>query len=134
MNINNENFVNTEVYQRFIRENSEHGTLRIRAYAANQAIPISGVSVVIRAKIENNDVVFFEGVTNESGLIDGISLPAPKLDVDNLGIPRKMTYDVVATYVPDNVNFLYKVNIYENVFVIQDINIVPSMGSQVGDF
>ncbi len=133
-NINDEAFMKTESYRKFMKENPARGTLRIRAYAASQAIPISGVRIVISTKIDNSNVVFFEGFTNESGVIDGIILPAPKIDLDNLDIPSKTIYDIVATYLPDNVKLLYKVNMYENVFVIQNINIVPDMSAQVGGY
>lgn len=132
--ITDESFVNTEEYRKFRENNPVYGTLRVRAYAASQAIPISGVKVVVSSVVGNSNVIFFEGFTNESGVIDGISLPAPRLNGDNLYVPNKITYDVKATYFPDNINLVYKVNIYENVFVIQNINIVPEMKRQVGGF
>lgn len=127
-NVNDQNFINSEIYQKFLSENTSRGYLNIRAYAANQAIPISGLRVVVSTIIDNNKVIFFEGSTNSSGIIGGISLPAPKLDPNNLDAPNKTTYEIQATYTPDNITQIYKVNMYENVSVIQNINIVPEGG------
>ena len=127
-NVNDQNFINSEIYQKFLSENTSRGYLNIRAYAASQAIPISGLRIVVSTIIDNNKVIFFEGSTNSSGIIGGISLPAPKLDPNNLDAPNKTTYEIQATYTPDNITQIYKVNMYENVSVIQNINIVPEGG------
>lgn len=127
-NVNDQSFINSEIYQKFLSENSSRGYLNIRAYAASQAIPISGLRIVVSTTIDNNKVIFFEGSTNSSGIIGGISLPAPKLDPNNLDAPNKTTYEIQATYTPDNITQIYKVNMYENVSVIQNINIVPEGG------
>ena len=127
-NINDQNFINSETYQNFLRNNPSRGYLNIRAYAASQAVPISGLRIVVSTNIDNNKVVFFEGSTNSSWIIGGIALPAPRLDPNNLDAPNKTSYDIQATYIPDNITQIYKVNMYENVSVIQNINIVPEGG------
>lgn len=131
-NVNNINYVNSSEYQEFLKANPNRGSLKIRAYAAKEAVPISGLKIVITNKINNNNVIFFEGVTDNSGVIERISLPAPEINTDNLEIPNYLTYDINATYVPDNINRVYKVNIYANVCVVQNINITPEL--QVGAF
>lgn len=126
-NINDASFINTDAYKTFMNNNPSRGNLRIRAYAASGAIPISNLKITVRTKINNDNIIFYEGVTNESGIIDRIILPAPKLNPDNLAAPATTTYEVVATYSPNESTNVYKVNIYENVYVIQTINIVPEM-------
>ena len=42
-----ESFTNTKSYQDFIKENPTEGYLKIRAYAASQAIPISGLNIIV---------------------------------------------------------------------------------------
>ena len=123
---NDENFVNTSLYRDFIEENPSQGYLKIRAYAANQAIPINGLKVVVSKNVEGNKVIFFEGYTNDSGVIERINLPAPELNSNNLDIPNKATYDINTTYIPDNINRQYKVNIYDGIYVVQNIYIVPN--------
>ena len=131
-NVNDENFVNSQVYQDFLRANPSEGYLKIRAFAASQAIPISGLNIVVSKVIDNNNVIFFEGVTNESGVIEKITLPAPKLSESNLVAPNGIVYDITATYTNNNISGVYKVNIYEGIYVVQTISIVPDTTLGVG--
>lgn len=126
-NINDTNFINSKIYQQFLEQNPGNGSLNIRAFAARGAIPISGLKIVVSKMIENTNVIFFEGYTNESGIIERIILPTPKLVSNNLDIPNKTTYDIIASYNPDNFNKLYKVDMYENTCVVQTINVIPEM-------
>ena len=132
-NFNDENFKNTTAYENFITANPSEGYLKVRASAASQALPISGLKIVVSKVIDNNNVIFFEGSTNESGVIERIVLPAPKLDANNLDAPRSTTYQISATYEPDNLNTIYRINIYENIYVIQTINVVPTLNVMAGD-
>ncbi len=126
-------FMDTDTFREFIKNNPAKGNLRIRAYAASGAIPISGVNIVISTIVNDNTrIIFYEGTTNESGIIEKISLPAPRLNGDNLVAPLKTEYEIEATYAPDNIKAIYKVNIYEDVCVLQNINIVPEL--KVGGF
>ena len=127
-------FKESQIYQEFIRENPSLGFLRIRAYAASQALPISGLRIVISKILDNNKIVFFDGITNSSGLIERINLPTPRINDDNQVIPKNITYDIEAIYVPDNVNRRYSVNMYENVYTVQNINVVPNINNGVGGF
>lgn len=132
-NFNDPSYQSTASYQNFIAANPSKGYLKIRASAASQALPISGLRIVVSKVIDNNNVIFFEGVTDSSGVIERITLPAPKLNTDNLATPKSTTYDIKATYEPDNLNDIYRVNIYENIYVIQTINVVPSLNVMAGD-
>ena len=132
-NVNDENFKNSATYKKFINEHPALGSLRIKASAASGAVPISGVKIVVTTMIENVNVVFFEGETDNSGLIEKINLPAYKLDTNNLEVPNKTVYSVKATYVPDNLSMTFNVNIYENINVVQNINIVPELRLIEGD-
>ena len=132
-NFNDENFKNTQTYQNFIKANPGIGYLKIRASAASQAIPISGLRIVVSKTIGTDKIVFFEGETNSSGVIERIDLPAPKQNTDDLTTPNNIVYDINATYKPDNLNDVYKVNIYENIYVVQRINVVPTINVAAGD-
>ena len=132
-NFNDDSFKNTSLYQNFIAANPSIGYLKVRASAASQALPISGLKIVVSKTIDNNRVIFFEGTTNSSGVIEKITLPAPKQNADDLVAPSSTTYDIYATYEPDNLNDIYQVNIYENIYVLQRINIVPTLNVSTGD-
>ena len=67
-------------------------------------------------------------------MINNISLPAPKLNNDNLVSPTKTTYNIISYYEPENLKQIYQANIYEGIYVVQNINIIPAMkmGDQLG--
>ena len=127
-------FMESQLYQNFMEQNPSQGFLRIRAYAASQALPISGLRVIVSKIIDNNKVVFFDGVTNSSGLIEKIVLPVPRLNSNNQEIPVATTYDIEAIYTPDNIDRKYLVNMYENIYAVQNINVVPNFNNGVGGF
>ena len=89
--------------------------------------------MIVSKEIEGLNVIFFEGETNESGVIDNIILPAPKLDSNNMDVPNGVKYEIKATLPSDNINQTYIINIYENVYVVQNISIVPTMAVSRGD-
>ena len=126
-NVNDASFKNTAEFKNFINDNPGTGYLRIRAYAAGGAIPISGLQISISKNIDNDKVIFFEGATDSSGLIEGIALPAPIMSTDNMISPLSATYNITATYAPDNEVQLYSVRIYDNLYVVQNISIVPDI-------
>ncbi len=131
-NYNDNEFKNTDIYKNFIKDNPSFGSLRIRAFAASGAIPISGLKIIISTNYNENEIIFFDGVTDESGTIPKIKLPAPTLNTDNLDVPNKTTYKITATYKVDNTTQTFNVNMYEGICVVQNISIVPS--NIVGDF
>ena len=130
-NVNDKDFLNSELYRSFINSNPGIGFLKIRAYAASGAVPISGLSLVISKDIGGNKVIFFEGVTNESGVIERISLPVPRMSSDNMIAPVISTYDINTTY--EGESRLYKVNVYDDIYVVQNINVTPNISYGVVD-
>ena len=126
-NINDEEFSNSLVYQNFLKANPKVGYLKLRAYTASEALPVKGVKAIVTTNIAGNDVIFFEGETDASGMIKKIALPVPSISSDNLLSPPKMVYDINISYLPEKFNKTYKVNLYENITVIQTINIPPYM-------
>lgn len=124
VNITDSNFISTIVYKNFMIENTGRGILNIRASFANQALPITNLKVVVSKEIENYNVIFYEGVTNISGLIKKISLPTPPKENNDLIAPKTTTYKITAVY--NNREYTYVVNMYDGICVVQNINIVPS--------
>ena len=124
-NINDASLNNLSSYQEFVKDNSGIGYLRIRAYGASEAVPIEGMNIEVSTQLEDNSkLIFFEGKTDSSGMIDRLSLPAPKEGSDNLIAPKKTVYDIKANYDGTLENF--KVNIYDGICVQQIINVVPN--------
>ncbi len=107
--------------------------MKIRASAANSAVPISGLNVIVSKIIDNNKIIFFEGSTDSSGVIEKIILPVPSISGGDLVAPKGNTYDISTNYIQDNIINNYKVNVYENVYVVQNINIVPKTIKGIGE-
>lgn len=116
--------LNKDIYNKFILENSGSGTLKIRAYAASEALPVGGLNVIVSSIIDNNEVVFFRGVTDTSGMIPNIKLPAPKLDISNLDVPKTISYKISA-YMDISNTLEFFINMYDGICVVQNINFVP---------
>ncbi len=120
MNINE--FMKTNDYTDFIKENPGIGRLKIRAYAASEALPVSNLKIVVSSIISGTKVIFYEGFTDTSGMIPNISLPAPSL-IDNLVVPKTIKYDIEASMNNNTSNF--SINMYDGICVVQNINFVP---------
>ena len=121
--MNSIEFIKSDIYEDYLNDNQEEGYLSIRAYAANKALPIEGLKVIVYKIINNNRIIFYEGETNNSGLIEKISLPTPKISNDDLVVPPSQDYTIEANY--DNQNLIFKITMYANISVNQNINVVP---------
>ena len=120
-NVFDSEFKNSVFYQDFLKDNPTVGYLKIRAYAASEAIPISNMQVEISKTIGDNKIIFFSGLTDNSGMIERVTLPTPRLEVSDLNIPNNIEYDIKTTY--NGVDTLYKVIMFEGVCVVQTINV-----------
>lgn len=120
-NVFDSEFKNSVFYQDFLKDNPTVGYLKIRAYAASEAIPISNMQVEISKTIGDNKIIFFSGVTDNSGMIERVTLPTPRLEVSDLNVPNNIEYDIKTTY--NGVDTIYKVIMFEGVCVVQTINV-----------
>lgn len=125
VNFDDPSFIKTDTYKKFMNENPSYGYLSIRAYAASKAIPIKNLKVVVSKVLGNSKVVFYSGVTDESGAIESISLPTPVVSNDDEVVPLSQNYDLEATY--ENQKLIYKIKMYSNISVNQNISVVPNM-------
>lgn len=66
------------VMDEYLERYCEQGILRVQAFRGQQAIPVEGVHVTVRCPIGGDQMIFFQGETDSSGIIDPILLPAPK--------------------------------------------------------
>ncbi len=127
--ITNEEFMKTTTYQNFMRNNTGRGNLKIRAYAASEALPVGGLRVIVSSEVDGYKIVFFEGVTDASGVIQTLSLPTPPLEINNLEVPNTIAYHITAIS-NGNLTQDFIVNMYDGICVVQNINFVPG-GSNV---
>lgn len=130
VNINDTNFINTKTYKDFMDSNPGRGTLMIRANAAKEAIPISDLNIVVSKTIDNYKIIFFEGKTDNSGMINNLILPTPAPNKNDLIIPASTTYEISANTKDNSISKIYTVNMYNNIHVVQTINIIPEMNER----
>ena len=121
-----EDFKKTSLYQQFSLENPSTGTLKVQVFTAYKAVPIADCEIVIFKTIGNYKVVFFTGLTNSSGIIDNIILPAPEnATTTTMEAPLYTTYDMTAIHVGYETIKQYQIGILGNIKAIQYVRMTP---------
>ena len=124
-NYNDESLLNVKELMDFKRDNPSNGYLKIRASSANEAVPVSELKIRVYKDIGDYRIVFFEGMTDYSGMINNIVLPSPIGISDDLIAPKFTEYKLEAT---NNlgIKLIYDISICCSITVIQYINITPN--------
>lgn len=127
--ISYEEFSKTDDYQGFVGVNPKQGSLKVMAFTAYQAIPIENAEIIITKEIGGNNVLFFRGYTDSSGIIDNISLPAPTSGYDDDNFQTSSTTAYKLTVVKDKYESVkqYIINMIGDVKVLQYIKMTPIM-------
>lgn len=127
--ISYEDFKKTDEYKKFIEENSSVGKLKVLAFTAYQAVPISDVEILITKDFGDDKVLFFNGYTNSSGVIENIELPAPdsKYNPNTLEPSKSTFYDLTAISEGYEVIKKYNIEMYGGVNSIQYIKMIPKI-------
>ncbi len=127
--ISYEEFSKTDDYQGFVGVNPKQGSLKVMAFTAYQAIPIENAEIIITKEIGGNNVLFFRGYTDSSGIIDNISLPAPTSGYDDDNFQTSSTTSYKLTVVKDKYESVkqYIINMIGDVKVLQYIKMTPIM-------
>lgn len=133
-NITLEEFKKLPEYQTFIEQNPSTGTLKVQVFTADQAIPLPDTQIYITKQIGDYNVLFFEGVTDSSGIIDNIVLPAPKeeMNLEELMPPKYETYELIASN--DDLKEIrqYQISMFGDIKVLQYIKMHVAGGEQNG--
>ena len=106
-------------YDEFLRRNTAEGKLKVQASRAQGALPTAGVRISVISRFSDARVLFFDGVTDADGIIDGIILPAPpaaqSLQADTAR--RGAVYQVFANH-PDFEPQVYEIEIFDGITAI----------------
>lgn len=122
---NSDEFMNSPDYFDFIGENNKTGVLKVQVYTANQAYPLEDVNINVFKEINGNNVLFYSGVTDSSGIVDDIILPT-KPGKEDINSPEDIVYTdylVVLEYPKANVKREYIISIFDGLKVIQPVRI-----------
>lgn len=125
--ISYEEFKNTDLYEDFIKENDDTGNLKVQAFTAYGAIPIPDTNIVVYKDIEEYRIVFFQGVTDSSGIISNIVLPAPKMVTSNEETPIYTIYNMTAFNEGYESLKSYTIGMLGGVNVIQYVKMMPEV-------
>ena len=118
-------------YNDFITENGSKGELKVQAYLARGAYPVPRVSVVVSKDFDEGERIFFSGETNDSGVIDGIVLPAPpRINSLEFDSPDKVAVYKLKATKEGYEAVLRAVEIFDGVKTIQPIAMQPSSGGE----
>ena len=125
--ISYEEFSKTDDYQGFVGVNPKQGSLKVMAFTAYQAIPIENAEIIITKEIGGNNVLFFRGYTDSSGIIDNITLPAPTSGYDDNSFQTSSTTSYKLTAMKDKYDSVkqYIINMIGDVKVLQYIKMTP---------
>ena len=125
--ISYEEFSKTDDYQGFVGVNPKQGSLKVMAFTAYQAIPIENAEIIITKEIGGNNVLFFRGYTDSSGIIDNITLPAPTSGYDDNSFRTSYTTSYKLTAIKDKYDSVkqYIINMIGDVKVLQYMKMTP---------
>ena len=115
-----------DTYESFLQNNEKAGFLRVQAFAGPQTIPVANAEVLVTRKFLDSTRRFALGKTDESGILDGIVLPAPdgSLAQQPGSIRPYALYDVRVSH-PD-----YRTEIYQNVPIFDNIKSIQPVRFQ----
>ena len=118
-----EEFKDSSTYKNFININDSYGILKIEAFTASGAYPLAGVDIIVSKVLDGNKIIFYEGKTNDSGIIESIVLPTRSIkeEINNASDILFTTYDLEANYKKYDVSKNYDVSIFDEVNVIQPV-------------
>lgn len=108
--------INSENFSDFMKKNNTYGGFKAQASLAGGDIPLSGVNIKIYNELNDGQHLFFQGITNANGIIDGVQLPAPpyeKPTLSNISGPYAK-YELLAEKEGYN-SILKQINIYSGI-------------------
>ena len=113
----------------FLVENSERGSLKIQAYAADQSFGIGSARVMVFVELPSGNVAVFDGLTDIDGITQPVILPAPprSLSQSPASNGARLPYAVYSVYVehPDFVREVFtNVPVFSGVESIQPVRML----------
>lgn len=129
-----EEFKTLPEYKTFLEENPSSGKVKVEAFTAYKAMPIANTEILITKDIGDYKVIFFEGYTDSSGVIDDIVLPAPKEEkVASYETPPQYTvYDLTAINEGYEKIKKYNIGVLGGVKIIQYVKMIPKIELEGG--
>lgn len=121
-------------YEQFLSENPGRGLLKVQVFSGQQVTPIPNAEVVVSKEFLDGIKVFFSGLTDISGIVDDIQLPAPNRELSESPQPRGNGVDLQMPYSQYNVTIRESrhrpqeythVPVFDGVKSIQPVRLTP---------
>lgn len=121
-------------YEQFLSQNPGIGALRVQVFSGQQAIPIPNAEVTVTKEFSDGQKVFFDGITDISGIVDNIELPAPSREISESPQPRGdgvqmllpyLQYNVMVTEARHRPQEYTNVAIFDGIKSIQPVRMTP---------
>lgn len=121
-------------YEQFLSENPGSGVLKVQVFSGQQVTPIPNAEVTVSKTFLDGQQVFFSGLTDISGIVDGIELPAPSRTLSespqprgngaNLQIPYSQ-YNVMVKAARHRAQEYTHVPVFDGIKSIQPVRLTP---------
>lgn len=114
----------------FLDENTESGSLKVETYAADRSFGVGSARVMVFLELPDGNVAVFDGLTDNDGATESITLPAPPREISQQpqsGDNPKLPYSTYSIYVehPDFVRSVFtNVPIFSGVESIQPVRML----------
>ena len=113
------------------------GTLRVRAYTAQGALPVKNAIVRVIGVGEDNRLVAFSSVTDVDGLSDLFILPAPDADLSLAPSPAELPYSLYDLEITADGYYTKRIRgltVFSGINSIQLVNMIPGSGNMIEDY
>lgn len=119
-----------DIYERFLREHTGVGTLKVQITEARGTLPIDNTIVEVRKNYGGENMLFYKNTTDNSGILDNLSLPTlpSSLSQSSVTAPQSGTEYFVSVYNPSYIEENnIPVKIYDMVETILPISLQPKI-------
>ena len=119
-----------DIYERFLREHTGKGTLKIQVSAGQAIFPLDNTIVEIKKNYGGEEMLFYKDTTDISGIIENLTLPTLPTEFSQSSVtaPESGTEYFVSVYNP---SFAEKNNmpikIYDKIETILPIILQPKI-------
>ncbi len=86
----------------YLQANNESGTLKVQAFASDQAFGVGSARVMIFLELPSGNVAVFDGITDIDGVSDTVRLPAPPKSLSQSpqsGDNQRLPYAIYSVFV-----------------------------------
>ena len=109
---------------KLLEDDAQAGVLKVTATTGRGLVPIKDARVYVTKMLDGDRVIFFKGLTDESGAIEDIVLPAPSraISFDKDGGTPYSSYDIKIEHPLYETMYVYNVPIFEGIKSIQNVS------------